>query len=568
LSIPHHLAHNKRQQNKNPFHILHHHSIASVFVYFPQSSITAENTLAYKSLVEDPKELLFIKPVVEEETCEKMSDERGEKGSTLPRVSNIPLEHVPQSNKAATLSKLLRITKDFDASTSSSHASTSSPLKALRDKSFPIGKSRLRNLPSVGSESVNSTTFLLDHDGDNPCETPSYMANADGNFPLSVDMMKSPPKAEVKPIERNDNPLPLPPKNRNALQLNVTQKRHVRKHPLIIPAMATQRTLDKINQVTPVEDKSEIFGDFTAEASNAQNATMPTTSGYSKPSYELDNNDDDDDDVFEDLKKETKISQEFEANVNNHYGMIKAQEKNYTKDFIENNFPSASARSFHNLSNGKSDTRTYQNIEDFQKRFSCHDQSDTASLHFESILEDESSVKISDDMVDGFGVFETDNNKSTLIPSLNTNCSNSNSSDSKKVPASNSSSFPFIRVEKKSPATSTSSLLSTVAIEAKKNEFSQKFPKYKMPRNELASNALFNKIKESVEMAAAMEDECEIELETENHHHNVGELKRSINHVSCEDLLDFSDKKPLGIERGDESDEVRIIRKMFGSKVS
>jgi len=493
---------------------------------------------------------------------ESFEDDYKEKGSTLPRVTtNGPLEHVPQSNKAATLSKLLRITKDFDTSTSSS--TTSSPLKALRDKSFPIVKPRLRILPSVGSESVNSTTFLLDHDCENPCETPSYMANADGNFSLSVDSLKttSTPKAEVRPIEhKTENPLPLPPRDRSTLQLNIAQKRHVRKYPLIIPASATQRTLDKVNQITPVEDKSEIF----TEASNFK---APTTSSAVNTSYDINNDnddDDDDDDVFEDLKKDTKISQEFEENVNN-YGMIKGLEKNYTKDFIENNFPSTSFQDLRMPSvSVTNEARTYQNIEDFQKRFSSHEQSDTASLHFESILEDENvvnDVQISDDMVDGFGLFESENSGNNSKANSRNNCASRVINNH----CNSSSSFPFKRVERKPFSVSTSS------IESKKNEFSQKFPKYKMPKNELASNALFNKIKESVEMAANT-DECEIELEMENQNNSGGnspcELKRSINHVSCEDLLDFSDKKPLGPERGLESDEVRIIRKMFGNKVS
>jgi hypothetical protein len=447
-------------------------------------------------LVEDPKELFFMTPSTS-------SDRHDDKNSTLPRNNGTaPLEHVPQQNKSATLSKLLRITKE----------DSSSPLKALRE----IGKPRLKMLPSVGSESVNSTTFLLDHDCENPCETPSYMANAEGNFPLNDPPETPSPKAEVKSIDRSENALPLPPRDRSTLQLNVTQKRHVRKHPLIIPAMATQRTLDKINQVTPVEDKSVVF------------PVTPQDTQQSPPkSYELD---DDDDDVFEDLKKEMKISQEFEQNVNNNYGMIKPQ--NYTKAFIENNFPY--------------DTRTYQNIEDFQKRFSSHDEADTASLHFESILEDESAAKISDDMVDGcFGLYEGD--KSNQAPALPSTSSTSTLS-------SGNNAVPFKSSDKKFLSSS---------IESKKQEFSQKYPKYKMPRNELASNALFNKIKESVEMAAMADGECEVELDTEE---KQCELKKSINHVSCEDLLDFS-VIPKGPQRGSESDEVRIMIKHFGTKV-
>lgn len=39
------------------------------------------------------------------------------------------------------------------------------------------------------------------------------------------------------------------------------------------------------------------------------------------------------------------------------------------------------------------------------------------------------------------------------------------------------------------------------------------------------------------------------------------------NSVSCEDLLEFSEKKPNGRERGAESDEVRIMIKVLGAKV-
>lgn len=46
--------------------------------------------------------------------------------------------------------------------------------------------------------------------------------------------------------EKDDNPIPLPPRDRNKTYLT-PKARHTRKHPLIIPASATlQRTLDKV----------------------------------------------------------------------------------------------------------------------------------------------------------------------------------------------------------------------------------------------------------------------------------------------------------------------------------
>lgn len=503
----------------------------------PQSTITFENTLAYKSLVDDPKSFSHMQSIDEDKCTASRADHDT---VTMPRsIHDTPLEHVPQSNKAATLSKLLKMSKDSEPSTSSS-----SPLKILREKSLAIGKPRLKILPSVGSESINSTTFLLDHDGENPCETPSYLASAGGNFNLEPKELQHqrcslelPPTLSSKHIDDDANILPLPPKPK-AASLSFPQKRHIRKHPLIIPVNGIQRTLDKINQTTPVEEKQY---DFQVPSDDAPHPHKePTTVPHAI------DDDDDDDDVFEDLKKDTKILQEIEENVNSHYGKIKSTEKVFTRDFIENNFPDtptaascsdAFKRSSFVDVNGQ---RTYENIEAFQRRFSL-DEQDTASLDFESILEhDEHVTKVtttsSDDLVDGFCPFESANSAN-------------------------------IAAAKDDDAMKPAAAGRPLSIEVKKLEFSQKFPKYKMPRNELASNALFNKIKASVENAAKYGDdeECEVELDVED---VDCDLKRSINHVSCEDLLDFSEMKPKGRERGIESDEVRIMVKMFGTKVS
>lgn len=395
------------------------------------------------------------------------------------------------SSMAGSLNQLLR-------RATSSEDATSSPLKILRDKTFPIGKPRLKILPSVGSESVTSTTFLLERDCENPCETPSYMANAGGNFPLCSDS---------NDVSSDNNPIPLPPRDRNSLNLNVAQKRHVRKYPLIIPSAVDLEASTKT-----------LNGGFPKETPNRSSQLPQEAEAFttSRPLIQCNDEDDDDDDVFSELR-ETKISDDIEKNVNNSF--TKHDDSIYKKDFIENNFPA---------SNDFLEQRTYENMEIFQKQL-CG--VDTASINFEEILEnDEHVANISDDLVDGFCVFES-NSKNTSSKKLENNFA---------VPAATSA-----------------------AIESKKLAFSQKYPRYKMPRNELASNALFNKIKESVENASSME-ECEVELNIDD---GFG-LKKSINHVSCEDLLDFSEKKPNGRERGVESDEVRIMIKMFGSNVS
>lgn len=52
----------------------------------------------------------------------------------------------------------------------------------------------------------------------------------------------------------DENPIPLPPRDRNKPK-PTSKARHTRKHPLIIPASSIQRTLDKINVITPDEIK-------------------------------------------------------------------------------------------------------------------------------------------------------------------------------------------------------------------------------------------------------------------------------------------------------------------------
>ncbi|XP_050513101.1 activated Cdc42 kinase-like isoform X2 [Diabrotica virgifera virgifera] len=56
--------------------------------------------------------------------------------------------------------------------------------------------------------------------------------------------------ALTKPIHKDENPIPLPPRDKNKALL-AAKPRHTRKHPLIIPPTSLQRTLDKVNTVSP-----------------------------------------------------------------------------------------------------------------------------------------------------------------------------------------------------------------------------------------------------------------------------------------------------------------------------
>lgn len=114
-------------------------------------------------------------------------------------------------------------------------------------------------------------------------------------------------------------------------------------------------------------------------------------------------------------------------------------------------------------------------------------------------------------------------------------------------------------------------------IERKKRpEFAHKFPNHVQPKSELTNNSLFIKFRESADgcTTSPSDSESQIPHREDNVHadetsHELPECSlKDSNSVSCEDLLEFANKKPKGKERGVESDEVRIMTKVLGTSVS
>lgn len=395
----------------------------------------------------------------------------------------------------------------------------SNPLRILRDKNYPIVRPRLKTTPVLPSSSGLAKITVGDT-VTTSCESPSYLTNTEYSFSerdVNIHRGEAPKQTANKEIE-NLNPIPLPPRDRNkVMQTNV--KRHVRKYPLIIPVSGLQRTLSKVT--SPVDEKVVGFPDFI-------NAAAPLNT----------------------VQSETNVSAHEEATF-------------YTKKFIENNFPLNCG------SGGVSNTpteRTYENLDTL--RYQMQDCTDSASLHFESILEDDCNKfdeMQSPDVANDF-MFEIQK-------------------DHYRKPSS-------VQLADESDETRN------LDIEKKKLEFSHRYPKYVQPKNELAENILFNKIKETVESMAPpppapSTEVLEIQSTTSStpasYPATVGDehlesydvpdggstsspdAERKLedsNSVSCEDLLEFSDKKPKGRERGIESDEVRIMAKVLGVVVS
>lgn len=170
------------------------------------------------------------------------------------------------------------------------------PLHILRDKNYRIIRPRMK-VNSLGvMDSINVDSNL---NPDEACESPSYLTNTQYTFSeRDVNIHQSDTKKFIgnKEIE-NLNPIPLPPRDRNKVLLT-NVKRHVRKHPLIIPASGLQRTLNKVT--TPVEEKDAVIGfadamnhdetdgsSMAAANSNKINYNMPRTSTKPAESIKL-----------------------------------------------------------------------------------------------------------------------------------------------------------------------------------------------------------------------------------------------------------------------------------------
>lgn len=407
------------------------------------------------------------------------------------------------------------------------------PLRILRDKNYPIVRPRMK--VNIDDEQSSATTNGENQCGaDDVCESPSYLTTQEYTFSerdVNIHHGDTQKFIGSKEIE-NLNPIPLPPRDRNKVLLT-SVKRHVRKHPLIIPATGLQRTLSKVT--TPVEEKQptpfpsgnevdEIDSGASlkpASSSNKNNYNMPRTSA--KPAEVM---------KFQPLGTDHSYINQEDINV----ASPTDEQKVYTKKFIENNFA------------------TYENLDSLRVQLDC---TDSASLHFESILESDINP-VDEGPSNGF-FFELRNaGENYDVPRISTDSTFASYRNSTPKSSDVRTSKPL-------------EIHSKEDIERKKLEFSQKYPNYSQPKNELTDNALFIKFRESAEGESSRRIDKRQTIDfvqsMETEEELNGKLKDS-NSVSCEDLLEFADKKPKGKERGIESDEVRIMTKVLGTIVS
>ncbi|EAT36899.1 AAEL011046-PA, partial [Aedes aegypti] len=380
----------------------------------------------------------------------------------------------------------------------SNQGDESNPLRMLRSKNFPVIRPRLK---IQTQNSVEEHLVSLD-DKDGPCESPSYLTNpeytynnaAAGGGDIEQDSTAS----------SNANPIPLPPRDRNKV-IAANPKRHVRKHPLIIPASGLQRTLNKVTQVTPVEEKNDDFVE-NSFSSVKPLTTLPAT--------------------------------------------IPATSTILTRRRIERD-----------AANRQSLPRdpTYENLDIYQThQFNNNNFNvDTASLHCESILEsdsdkvaDLSSPSSSIDVVDSFAsaLYDIENKKSTkLVDDVLRNVDTM--VDTKTIDKKGLLRSP-------PPPAGPAPTLNAAMVESFSNSLSRPAP----PPPPVA-------VPVPTATAAAPVAVDEIDgMPTSPASVSEGDLKKSLNYVSCEDLLEFAEK-PKGRARGLESDEVRIMSKVLGKNI-
>lgn len=186
--------------------------------------------------------------------------------------------------------------------------------------------------------------------------------------------------------------------------------------------------------------------------------------------------------------------------------------------------------------------RTYENLDALRLQV---DNTDSASLHFESILENDSEQAQAACAANGFS-FDKKRDTATAQPNVMPNpCANYENDD---------------------------------VLARERVDYAPKFASFggAIPKNELIDNALFNKFREAADTTAITShsratgintNTVELPLQSDaDDDLSEGKLKDS-NSVSCEDLLEFADNKPKGKDRGIESDEVRLMTKVLGATV-
>ncbi|XP_030372874.1 activated Cdc42 kinase-like isoform X2 [Scaptodrosophila lebanonensis] len=408
----------------------------------------------------------------------------------------------------------------------------------------------------VKSNDENCNSIVSNGETQAPCESPSYMTHGSYKFPdVTAEAAGSSPA--------DANPIPLPPRE-GKKQVKTNAKRHVRKYPLIIPANGVQRTLSKLAHFAGGED--------TGSTPTSPNSAAPSDNSRKESA-------------------EATRAIEVVAAVRSR----SMRQASRSREASYENMPAISAagirRSVSNCSTSFADGHTYQNLDKLAPADAAG-LTDTASLQFESIMEADSNkecVLLSPDVTDGFYSFsiqkEHYNKRKDVeidagqMSGLYVNDDERRNLDveSNRKMATTTTGTGVVADAEQTPQETH------IAVEAAQQLSPESTRRTSSADNELAGNALFKKVRASVNLAmsgsassrtssapstpvptgVSKAAPAKQQTEAEYFAATANRLADS-NSVSCEDLLEFSDKKPKGCERGVDSDEVRIMVKVLG----
>lgn len=451
---------------------------------------------------------------------------------TLPRRLGSQLSH-PGSSSAAAATEPLAVTMSPPVQQPQPPRPMTLPTRGAAQR-----VQRRAELASVEQQNDENRNSLGPNDF---CESPSYMIHGSYKFP--------------EPQEAN--PLPLPSRE-GKKQVKTSTIRHVRKYPLIIPANGVQRTLSKLT------DCGDDTGNHCSANRNAE--------------------------VQHPLRQQSSRSIEVVAAVRSNSVCRRTDAREYE------NMPAMP---------GDKASHTYQNLDKLAPADAAG-LTDSASLQFESILESDMSkdgVLQSPDVTDGFYNFSIQKehyNKAkdvgfepAQISGLYVNDDELRNLDKPVTNSSSSTTLDSITVPQEMAPTAASAAAAaavqaatqiaavTAATTDEPDAEASSSRRIGSADNELAGNALFKKVRASVNLAmnrsavngndgtvpTPVTPPQKPQTEAEYFAATAARLADS-NSVSCEDLLEFSDKKPRGCERGVDSDEVRIMVKVLGKDVS
>ncbi|CAD7015181.1 unnamed protein product [Ceratitis capitata] len=501
--------------------------------------------------------------------------------------------------------------------------------RAKKLDSLPAGGHAL-NGDEAAEHTATSPTCNGDTNGGNsPCESPSYVTNTFYKFPENGNAYAGTPV--TTPTDDATNPIPLPPRE-GKKHIKTNAKRHVRKYPLIIPVNGLQRTLNMVTETTPTEDGLKpvtalaLSNGVLQRALNASQLQTPSqvlakplsSQRHTVGGHTYQNLDKSGAEGGQCVTTTDSASLQFESileadydkgnvlqspDVTDGFYNFSIQKEHYNKGKAAE----FDAKKMCGLYVNEDELRNLD-IEKSLKRQQNAVTAKSAAVSVPSVPTETPKVQEQEE--------PTLTRPATPLPETPPDC------EAPPVPITAETLTPTAELEMtttppivvstatiklSNPAvaavteTSLSPIVTAIAT-AEPAVIREKGNKTGLAAdNELAGNALFKKVRESVDMAMDKKTAGDVssggggagggscnnsntvkthkvarassiatstrpQTEAEYFAAATARLKDS-NSVSCEDLLEFSDKKPRGCERGVDSDEVRIMVKVLGKDI-